>query len=200
MDSPQSFAAILEQGFSDEFKAKMLDEKINGTGTGEFVGVLNAPATVVQAKESGQAANTVVFENVINMRSRNWGFGNSVWLAAHDTMPQLAAMNDGTNHIYLPSVRDDVPETLLGRPIFYSEFVPKLGTKGDIILGNWSQYLMGMLQGAQSAESVHVRFDSHERAFKFWMRNDGQPWWRTALTPKNAGPTLSPFVSLAVRA
>lgn len=199
-DSPISFAAILEQGFQDEFAATILDEKINGTGVGQMQGVIGAPGTIEQAKEGSQTADTVVFENVINMRSRCWRYGDAIWLAAHDTMPQLAAMNDGTNHIYLQSLREDVPELLLGRPIFFSEFVPKLGDAGDIVLGNWSQYLVGLYQAAQNAESMHVRFDSHERAFKFWLRNDGQPWWRSALTPKNGGATLSPFVTLAERA
>jgi len=51
----------------------------------------------------------------------------------------------------------------------------------------------------QSAESVHVRFVNHERTFKFWLRNAGAPWWRSALTPNKSSVTLSPFVTLAAR-
>jgi len=47
------------------------------------------------------------------------------------------------------------------------------------------------------AESMNVRFVNHERAFKFWLRNAGAPWWRAALTPRESTTTLSPFVVLS---
>jgi hypothetical protein len=88
---------------------------------------------------------------------------------------------------------------LLGRPIFYSEYASTIGDPGDLILGNWSQYLDGLYQPLQSAESVHVRFVEHERTFKFWVRNAGAPWWRSALTPAESTTTLSPFVVIEDR-
>jgi HK97 family phage major capsid protein len=89
-----------------------------------------------------------------------------------------------------------MPTSLLGRPIFYTEYLPTLGSAGDVLLCNWSQYIEGTYQPLQSAESIHVRFVNNERAFRFTMRNDGAPWWRSVLTPKN-GSTLSPYVTLA---
>jgi len=91
-------------------------------------------------------------------------------------------------------------ETLDGRPIYFTEHAKNLGTVGDLVLANWSQYLEGEYQGMQQAESIHVRFVSAERAFRFYKRNDGRTWWRSALTPKNSAPTLSPFLTLATRA
>jgi HK97 family phage major capsid protein len=88
---------------------------------------------------------------------------------------------------------------LLGRPIFYTEYCKSIGTQGDLILANWTQYLEGTYQPMQNEESVHVRFVNHERTFKFWMRNAGAPWWKTALTPKNSTNKLSPFVVLDTR-
>ena len=51
-----------------------------------------------------------------------------------------------------------------------------------------------------SAESIHVRFLTHGRSLKFWLRNAGMPWWNAPLTPKKGTNTLSPFVTLAERA
>ncbi len=198
-DSPVSFAAILSAGFSDQFNYHLLNEKLNGTGTGEFEGVLNTPCKIEVAKESGQAADTIVKENVFKMRSRCWGYGMAIWLANHDCLPELLDLNDSNHNIWNPSLQEDRPDMLLGRPIFFSEFPNTIGDAGDLILGNWSQYLEGTLESLDSAESIHVRFENHERTFKFWTRNDGRCWWRSALTPKN-GSTLSPFVTLAERA
>jgi HK97 family phage major capsid protein len=203
-DSPISFAAIIQNGFATELGSQILDEKIRGTGAGQYQGVLNCPAKVSITKEGGQAASTVVYNNVLKMRARCWGFSNAIWLANHDTFPQLAVMSlpvgTGGVPVYIPSAQDDRPDMLLGRPIFYTEYAETLGTEGDLILANWSQYLEGELQGMEMADSIHVRFVNNERAFRVTARNDGRPWWRSALTPRKGTNTLSPFVTLATRA
>lgn len=208
-DSPISFTAIIATGFDEQFAFQMLNEKLRGNGGDEFLGVLNSPAKVSVAKENGQLADTILAENVINMRSRCWGYSNAIWIANHDTLPQLiklaVVVSDGAGAgglvlIYKASSQEDRPDMLLGRPIFYHEQASKLGDEGDLILCNWSQYLEGLYQPLQSAESVHVRFVNHERTFKFWLRNAGAPWWQSALTPHKSAQTLSPIVTLADRA
>lgn len=201
VDSPISFAAIIDTGFRTQFPAHLLNEKIRGGGGNEFLGYLNSPAKVQVAKETGQAADTIVAQNVINMAARLWGDG--VWIANHDTRPQLAVLSIavGTSGVllYQPSTQQGFPDMLWGKPVFYTEFASKLGDEGDLGLVNFSQYLEGLYQPLQSAESVHVRFVNHERAFKFWLRNAGAPWWRSALTPAKSAQTLSPIVTLAAR-
>lgn len=200
-DSPQSFAAILDAGFRDEFGAKILNERINGVGGAEFVGVLNSECKVEVSAETGQAASTIVFENIVKMYARAWR--PQVWVANRTTIPQLALLNQtvgtGGAPIFMPSAREGFPMTLLGLPIMFTEYCPALGTAGDLILCRWAEYLQGTYEPMQNASSIHVRFVNHERTFKVWTRNAGAPWWSSALTPAN-GDTLSPFVTLATRA
>lgn len=199
--SPISFVTLIEAGMRTEFPAKLMKERISGTGVGQFEGVLNSPALISVAAEAGQAASTITFQNVIKMSARCWGYGQAVWLANYNTRVQLRSLvqNIGTGGVQVPLfTTDGGVERLDGRPIYFTEFCPALGTVGDLLLCNWSEYLEGTLQGLQSAESMHVRFETHERTFKFWMENDGRGWWRSALTPF-AGDTLSPFVALATR-
>ena len=202
-DSPISVAALLSAGFSDEFNSVLIKERIAGAGVGEMEGVMSSGCLITVTKETGQAAATIAYENIIKMRARSWGYQNAIWLANHDTIPQLMLMNQsvGTGGIpvWQPSAREDHPDILLGRPLIFTEYVQSIGTKGDILLGTWSEYLEGVLQPLESAESMHVRFVNGENAFRFTMRNAGAPWWRSALTPDN-GSTLSPFVTLAARA
>jgi len=203
-DSAISLMAILDRGFRDEFTSRLLMEKIEGTGVGEYLGVLNSPAKISVAKEAGQAADTIVGLNLIKMRKRCWRYSQAVWLANHDTYDQLASAHiPGTNNdvfLFRPGSGTDVPETLLGRPIFFSEYAKTVGDQGDLILANWGEYMEGLYQPMETAESIHVRFVNHERAFKFFSRNDGKPWWSSVLTPKNSASTLSPIVVLDVRA
>jgi HK97 family phage major capsid protein len=119
-------------------------------------------------------------------------------------MPQLMLLNQavgtGGLPVWQPSAREDHPDMLLGRPLYFSEYAKTLGDQGDLILANWEEYLEGTYQPMAQEESVHVRFVNHERAFKFYLRNAGLPWWKSALTPVYSSAKLSPFVVLDARA
>ena len=203
-DSPESFVALLSAGFNDEFQGAIINERLNGTGVGQYMGILKSPCKIAVAKEAGQGAATVEYLNVVNMRARCWRYSNAVWLYNQDVLPQLMQMvlpiGTGGVAMWQNSAREGEPDLLLGRPAIPTEYCETVGTEGDLVLGNWSQYLEGIYQAPQSADSIHVRFLNHERAFKFWVRNAGVPWWSSPLTPKKSTATLSPFVTLAVRA
>jgi HK97 family phage major capsid protein len=200
-DSSVSFASIVAQGFEQEFNSHIFNEKLNGSGTGEFEGVLNSDSFIEVAKDGGQTADTITFSNIINMYMRLYGKNNGVWLANHSVLPELTTIGDANTvkNIWTPSSVDGVPANLLGLPIFFTEYLPELGSANDIILCDWSQYLVGTYQPLQGASSVEVRFVENETAFRFSTRNDAKSWWKSVLTPKN-GPTMSPFIGLAERA
>jgi HK97 family phage major capsid protein len=203
MDSPQSFVDIIAAGFNEEYAANAIKERLSGSGTGERLGILNAPCLVTVNKESGQAADTILTENIDKMAARCWRYSRAVWIANHDTRPQLRALvrkiGTGGDAVSYFSQSATGQELLDGRPVYFTEFAEKLGDKGDLILGVWSEYLEGEYQQLQTAESIHVRFAAAERCFRFYRRNDGQPWWKSALTPRKSTDTLSPFVVLQAR-
>lgn len=203
-DSPVSFAAIIDAGFRDEMPNKEMDERINGTGVGEFTGVLNAACKIDVAEESPQTADTIVAENVINMRARCYGYSNAIWLYNHDALPQLMSMvlTVGTAGVLVwqENVRDDHPATILGRPAIACGYCKTVGDSGDLILADWSQYLEGTYQPFETAESAHVRFLENERTFRVTKRNAAVPWWRSAFTPQVSTTTLSPIITLQERA
>ena len=151
---------------------------------------------------SAGAADTITVTDILAMRARIWGFNNAIWLANHDTIGQIGKLEGTVGHsnIFNPRISEAMPDTLLGRPIFFTEYTKTLGDANDILLLNMSQYLEGQLGGVNQAQSIHVRFLANEECFKFSMRNDGKPWWNAALTPRNSTATLSPFVGLAERA
>ena len=197
-DSPISFAALLDAGFNDEFAARILFERLYGSGIGEFLGILNSPCLVAIARNT---ATSIKGADILTARRRCWRYSEAIWLTNHDCYEDLAkahiAGTNGDVFLFNPARGEDVPDMLLGRPVFFTEFAETKGTKGDLILGTWSQYLEGTYQTVERAESIHVRFLEHERVFKFWLRNAGAPWWNAALTPKKGAATLSPFVTIA---
>lgn len=186
-----------------KFRERMRWERLHGSGAGEFLGILNSPAVITVDKASGQTANTLSTENVILMASRCWDISRAVWLANQTVRPALRAMTTpvgtGGAPAQMLTTRGDGQELLDNRPIFYDENCPALGSRGDLVLGVWSEYLFGELQPVVGLGSIHVRFLAHERTFKFSTRNAGCPWWLAPMTPRYGGATLSPFVVLADR-
>lgn len=205
--SAVSIEPLLSRLFADEFAFVIDDKIINGTGAGQPLGILNAPALIEVAKEGAQPADTIFIENVVKMWARLFRKQNAVWFVSSDISPQLMTMTLAVGAagvpVYMPpgGISAAPYATLFGKPIIEIEQCDTLGDKGDIILADMSQYLYAEnSDGIQGATSIHLRFDYGETALRWTLWNDGQPWWASALTPKNGGSTLSPFVTLAARA
>ena len=75
-----------------------------------------------------------------------------------------------------------------------------LGDKGDIIFADLNEYMVIEKGGLDAQQSIHVRFLYDEMTFKFILRNNGCPTWKTTLTPYKGANALSPFITLADRA
>jgi len=192
----------------DEFAWLLDDAILNGNGAGLPLGINNSAALVSVDKENGQAAKTIVYENIVKMWSRMWAKSrsNSVWFINQDCEPQLLTMgmvigNNGVP-VYMPAggLSASPYATLLGRPVVPVEQAATCGTAGDIVLADMSQYKLIDKGAIKSAESIHVQFLTEQRAFRFTYRVNGMSKWTSALTPANGTNTLSPYVRLAVRA
>jgi HK97 family phage major capsid protein len=207
LSDAMALEAIITKAFTDEFSFKVDDACINGTGSGQPLGILNSPCLVTVAKESEQVADTIAWENIVKMWSRMWGRSrrNAAWFINQDIEPQLYSMalsvGTGGLPVYLPAGGASAQpySTLFGRPVIPVEQCSALGDVGDVILADMSQYAMIDKGGLQSAQSIHVRFLYDENVFRFVYRTDGQPMWNSALTPFKGSSTLSPFVTLAAR-
>lgn len=204
-DSIISFAAFINQIFPEAIAWFEDKAFFSGTGAGEPLGFLNAPAAVSITKESGQSAATLLWQNIIKMYARMLptSLGRAVWIANIDTFPELSTMalsvGTGGAPVWLANGQVGPPMTLLGRPIIFTEKCPTLGTVGDLNFVDLSYYLIGDRQSVSVESSEHSRFMSDETEIRIIERVDGRPWIQSALTPK-AGNSLSPFVTLATRA
>jgi len=179
---------------------------IRGTGVGEPQGFLNASAAVSVAKETGQVASTIVWENIVKMYSRMLptSLGRAVWIAHIDTFPELATMalsvGTGGSAVWLNNGVEGPPMTILGRPVLFTEKAESVGAAGDINFVDLGYYLIGDRQAIQAMTSPHFKFQNDQTAIRFIERVDGRPWINSAVTPNKGANTLSPFVKIAVRA
>ena len=176
-----------------------------GNGAGQPLGITNSSCLVSVAKETGQRAATIVYENVIKMMGRMFpgSFKNSIWICHQSTIPQLLQLSlaIGTSGTQIPVMsQTDGKFSMLTRPVIFTEKTSTLGTKGDIMLVDLSQYVIGLREEMRFDTSIHVAFTTDELVARLIERHDGQPLWNEYLTLADGTTTVSPFVTLDTRA
>jgi HK97 family phage major capsid protein/HK97 family phage prohead protease len=193
--------AHLRRAFASEFGFKLDLGILAGTGAGLPLGILNSTALITTPKVVGQGSATIVAENVNAMWSAMPApcRKRAVWIASEDAVAQLDQTAGGFSGIYMPAGSDGISEARLrGRQILEIEQASPLGTTGDLVLADLSQYqiVRGPLV---SAVSTHARFINDEVVFRFVVRMDGQPFWTSPITAYNGTGLRSPFVALGAR-
>lgn len=204
LEDAAAMGAYLSKKVPEKFAFRLNDDLINGGGQGTLQGLMSAPCKVTQAAEAAQGAGTIVAKNILKMYGRVYSEcrKNLVWLANQDAEQQLQQLvMPGTN----PSFPAYMPPggfaaapygTLLGRPVIVTEACKAVGTEGDLIAVDLSQYITLVKGGLRQDVSIHLYFDSDHTTFRFIMRVGGQCPWPAALTRKNGNNTLSCIVTL----
>jgi len=203
-DAPR-LASRLTNKAAQAINWKANDGIIWADGVGKPKGWMNSAALVTVAKESGQAADTVVAANVLKMFSRLWvAPGDSpYWIANRDTVPQLATITVGDQPVWMPpnALISAPGGILLGYPVRFSEHAKTIGDLGDLqLVSPRGYYAARRTQGVNFASSIHLYFDYAIEAFRWMFRFGGQPHLSAPITPANGTNTKSHFVALAERA
>ena len=176
---------------------------LQGNGAGKPQGMLTAAASVSVTRQTG---GLVQFADVAGMWAKllpiSWN--KAVWTCSPSVVPQLIQLKDGTGRAIFLQIGSDTKGaitsgpnwSLLGRPIYPTEKVPALGTKGDLMLLDPSFYVLGDRMQIEIAASEHVNFLKNQMTWRVVERVDGQPWLEKAVTLQDATTTVSPFVIL----
>jgi HK97 family phage major capsid protein len=180
---------------------------IQGTGVNQPLGILNAPALVTATRATAnkfQLADAATMMGKLLPQSRR----KAVWLLAPDVFPQLVQLADSSGRVvFLPNmvvnpnqgsaqVAPDDNMVLLGRPVFFTEKLPALGTTGDAVLVDPSMILLAQRMELEIAASEHYKFVNNQMTWRFVTRVDAQPWMDLPLTLQDQSRTLSPYVAL----
>lgn len=173
---------------------------LSGNGVGGPLGAINSSAAYAVTR---QAVNAFDYDDLSAILARFLMRGGSpVWSISKSVYPELLTMRNETGDggdgalIWQPNARDAAGnQMLMGYPIRWNERAPALGTKGDVGLFDFSQYLVKDGSGPFVAASEHVHFTSNKTVIKIFWNVDGQPW----LTEPFRGEdnfAQSPFVVL----
>lgn len=171
---------------------------LRGTGNTQPLGAINAPATKYLNRAT---ANTVTYADLLGMVAvLLMRGGTPVWSMPQSALPKIATMTDPEGHyIWKANAVDGFAGTLLGYPVRWNNRAPALGSKGDILLADWTYYLIKDGSGPFVAASEHVKFTSNKTVIKIFWNVDGAPWLNAPIKEEN-GYEVSPFVGLDVPA
>jgi HK97 family phage major capsid protein len=179
---------------------------LSGDGVGKPLGMRNSGAALGIARA---AANSIRLADIAGMWARMMAAGmqNAVWFVSQSAIAQLIQLQ-GTNGdvVFIPNyggaapgqggIAQNMPGTLLGRPLIITEKLPPLGSAGDILLADCSMYLIGDRDEMAMDASTHVRFNRNQTQWRAIKRVGGQPWMTAAASLADGATTVSPFVYL----
>lgn len=204
-DAPRLNARLVG-GAGRAIQWKASEAIVRGTGAGQPLGYETAPCLVSVAKESGQAADTIVAKNLLKMFSRRLNVPGSrwVWLANSDIVPQLVDLKIGNEPSWVAQnqgLAQAPTGMMLSSPIRFTEHAKTVGDQGDIALVDISGYYATVhSSGVKFDSSIHLYFDYNVEAFRWIFRLGGAPFLSAPVSPANGSNTKSSFIVLDARA
>jgi HK97 family phage major capsid protein len=206
-----AFDRQLSQAMRAAVAAGLDNAFVNGTGTAQPLGVLNGGSLISVTKESAQSG-TLLLQNLAKMvgRLHPSSFARARWLIHPTVVPSLYMMstttlnlagseNVGGGHVAAVSQDANGQLRIFGRPCDISDACAVLGTVGDVILADWSRYVIGLRRDATLDRDESRYFDSDEVAFKLTLRVAAQPVDVATTKLRDGSNTVSPFVVVETR-
>lgn len=154
-------------------------EFITGTGGKKPLGIVNDPSVLIVNRTD---VGTVTVDDILAMEAKLPAVfdPNSVWFISKKARAKLRGqkVSETSKELVLQESYRDFAEgyaaTLLGRPVFLADGkIPALGSTGDIVLGNWSQYYIGFNNNFTMDSSRHFQFKKNRTALRCSGRVDG---------------------------
>lgn len=197
-DSAVSLQALLARLFGEAVGWTEDYAFLRGNGIGKPLGVLNAPGAISVTRTAG--GNSLEYADVKAMYKRllPQSFMRAVWVMHPFTVADLMDLQTTNNTMvsWLGNLRDKQPGILMGLPVVLTEKLPAPGSAGDVMLCDFSRYLIGDSTQITIAYSEHAFFTSNAGAWRVTKRTDGQPWMAAAVTLNDGSNTVSPFIYL----
>lgn len=196
---------ITAQGVRDEFAFKLDSAIFEGEDGKCPQGFMNSAAKLAIAKETGQAAATLNYKNLLNMWMRARG-RNLRWYYNREIVSQLAHLSVevglGGSAVFIPGGgAAGVPgNILLGLPMEECEHCEALGTEGDIVLADLSAYQLITKGSIAEDSSIHVEYLTDQQTFRWRLRVGGKSMVDKAVLPYKGTLSRSPYITLATRA
>jgi len=167
---------------------------LTGNGMTRPLGAIVGPARKLVNR---QEALKIGYLDLVNMEAEFLDSPAAVWVVSKRAVRQLRIMEDNAGQLIWSDPKAGMPATLMGRPVVISYRSPALGSLGDIMLADFTYYLIRDGASLQVAASPHVFFRENKTVIKAFKTVDAAPWPDGPFLQED-GQTYSPFVVLDV--
>ena len=163
------------------------------------LGVINSPGTVNMTR---QTLGAIVQQDVSNIAKslapKAWT--KAIWVCSPTALGQVSGIAG-----YVPNQQNgfdtdmvSAAGSLMGRPLFVTDKVPALGTKGDLGLYDPSQYVIGDRAEliVQAGTEVPPYFAANQTVYRIWRRVDGTTIYSSPITLTDSTTKVSASVTL----
>ncbi len=172
---------------------------LNGLGGSQDqpMGIIKSPSFIkVTRAGAGHIAQADVALMTAAMTPRGWMHG--IWACSPSAIGDLVKITGYIpNQSGFETLGISAIGSLFGRPVFVTDKLPILGTSGDLIFIDPTQYIIGDRAELVVQISDEKLFTTYQRVYRIWRRVDGQPLFSTFITGTDGSSKISPFVGIA---
>lgn len=167
------------------YKFAITEEKgfLTGSGANQPLGLFTASSQGISTSRDvseGNTATSMTFDGLISaLYSLKAPYrANADFLFHRDGLKQLAKLKDGEGqYIWRASVVEGRPDTVLGRPMTDSEYVPNTFATGQYVglVGDMSHYVIADAMDLQIQRLAELYAETNQTGFIGRKETDGMP-------------------------
>jgi len=183
MNSAIAIDTLVMQRLAYKFAVSEEKAFLTGNGAAQPLGVFTASTsgiTTARDISTGNTTSSISVDGLINakysLKAPYWNVAS--WIFHRDAMSQISKLKDGNgNYLWRESIRDGEPDSLLGRPIYMSEYAPNTFTTGLYvgILGDFSKYWIAETKTFMVKRLVELYAETNQIGFIGRQELDAMP-------------------------
>ena len=183
-DSVFNLEAYISKEFGRRCGEKEEDAFFNGNGTGKPTGILDATYGA-ETGVTADAVDKITADEIIDLfyslkapyRKR------AVWILNDSTVKAIRKLKDGNgNYLWQPALTEGTPDTILGRPVYTSAYMPSIAAGArTVIFGDLSYYWVADRQGRTFKKLSELYATTDQTGFMATQRVDGKLILREAV-------------------
>lgn len=176
---------------------------LRGTGAAQQMplGIVPSPATIAVARAG---AGAIAIADIAGMTSRllPYSWMNGIWACSPTALAQIQLLTQYTINEYVEPREDGIwrkprPCGMLSTlPLFITDKLPPLGSRGDLVLFDPSLYIIAQRMEVVVDVSPDDLFQTNQTVYRIWLRLDGKPMTSSTIRLPDTSTTVSPFVVL----
>lgn len=176
-DSVFDLESYISREFARRIGSKEEDAFFNGDGTGKPVGIFNSTGGA-EVGVTAASSTTITADELIDLyySLKSPYRKNAVWVLNDSTVKAIRKLKDNNgNYLWQPALTAGTPDTVLGRPVYTSSYVPeiKAGAK-TVAFGNFKYYWIADRAGRNFKKLSELYAATGQVGFVATQRVDGK--------------------------